>query len=65
MSLYKEFIKISQKVSKLIYLEMVMSDNKKLKRGILNSIILQIEEIKKEHLGEEGGNVADEIIIRR
>lgn len=48
--MYDDLVKMVAKLNKLIYLEMVKSENQQLKTGILNTIILDCEEIKNKHL---------------
>lgn len=57
--MYDDLVKLVSKLNKLIYLEMVQSENTQLKKGILNTIILDCEAIKEEHLKEDakGGEV--------
>lgn len=47
---YDDLIKLQEKVNKLLYLELVRSDNIHLKKGLLNTIILDCEDIKNAHL---------------
>ena len=51
--MYNDLVKLVSKLNKLIYLEMVHSENTQLKKGILNTIILDCEAIKNEHLNED------------
>lgn len=59
--MYDDLVKLVSKLNKLIYLEMVQSENTQLKKGILNTIILDCEAIKEEHLKEDvkGGEVSE------
>lgn len=57
--MYDDLVKMVAKLNKLIYLEMVKSENTQLKTGILNTIILDCEEIKSKHLKKEDAKVGD------
>ena len=52
---FDELQGLLNKMHKLITLELVKSDNVRLKRGLLNTIILDCKKIKNEHLELEEG----------
>ena len=52
---FDELQGLADKVNKLVTLEMVKSENIRVKRGLLNTIILECERIKGEYLELEEG----------
>ena len=51
---YEDLLKLQDKINKLLYLELVQSDNIHLKLGLLNTIILDCEDVKNNHLKKRG-----------
>lgn len=51
---YYEIIELQAKLNKLMYLEMVKSDNVALKKGLLNTVMLEAERIKDTYFNENG-----------